>query len=92
MKMFIYAAAFIVAFPLMASAGEEKSVLVQTPAPASAPATVVTECHNGRCCTGNRCFIVREPRFEKNVSTTTTCDACGVKETSRTVTRTRRFR
>lgn len=88
MKMFIFAFAVVVSS--VSFAGQEQSVLVATPAPvAAAP---VVNCQNGRCCTGNRCYVVREPRFERNVSTTTTCDACGVKETSRTVTRTRRFR
>lgn len=89
MKMFIFACAFVVS--AVAFAGEEQSVMVKEPTPAAAP-VVKTECNNGRCCTGNRCYVVREPRFERNVTTSTTCDACGVKEYNRTVTRTRRFR
>lgn len=96
MKMFIFAFAFL--FSAVAYSGELQSVMVSEPtpaavaAPAPAPAPVVkTECNNGRCCTGNRCYV-REPRFERNVTTSTTCDSCGVKEYNRTVSRTRRFR
>lgn len=92
MKMFIFAFAFL--FSAVAYSGELQSVMVSEPTPAAvaAPAPVVkTECNNGRCCTGNRCYV-REPRFERNVTTSTTCDSCGVKEYNRTVSRTRRFR
>lgn len=92
MKNFMFA---IIAMGMVsvACAGETQSVLAPTPAPApvAQPVEVVGNCSNGRCCTGKTCFI-REPRFERNVSVTTTCDSCGVKETARTVTRTRRWR
>lgn len=91
MKKFIYAVAVMGMCSVSALAGEQ-SVLAPTPAPAPAVAPVeVSNCSNGRCCVGGQCFI-REPRFERNVSVVTTCDSCGVKETSRTVTRTRRRR
>lgn len=53
--------------------------------------TVAPVCKDGKCCTNGQCFI-KEPRFERNVSVSTTCDSCGVKETTRTVSRTRRRR
>lgn len=87
MKKFMFAIVAMGMVPV-AYAGETQSVLVPTPAPVE----VMSNCSNGRCCTNGRCYIVRKPRFERNVSVTTTCDACGVKETARTVTRIRRRR
>ena len=98
MKNFICAVALVGVCAVSAFAGEERSVLAPTPAPASAavitapaPVEVVPHCSNGRCCLNGKCFV-KQPRFERNVSVSTTCDACGVKETNRTVTWTRRRR
>jgi hypothetical protein len=93
MKKFMFAIVAMGMVPV-AYAGETQSVLAPTPAPAPVvqPVEVASNCANGRCCTNGRCYVVREPRFERNVSVTTTCDSCGVKETARTVTRTRRWR
>lgn len=86
MKKFIFAVASLGVLPA-AFADEPKSVLAPTPAPvAAAPVEVKSNCVNGRC------YVVRQPRFERNVSVVTTCDSCGVKETARTVTRIRRRR
>lgn len=91
MKNYIYAALVVLGTFPVAYAGEEKSVLAPTPAPAVVIESATPTCVNGRCCLNGKCFI-KEPRFERHVSVTSTCDSCGVKETSRTVTRTRRRR
>ena len=101
MKKYMMFAAFV-ALCGGAYAAEEQSVLVANPAPApmvvesapmisSAPmSSSAPVCANGKCCMNGKCFL--QPRFERNVAVSTTCDSCGVKETTRTVSRTRRRR
>lgn len=101
MKKYMMFAAFV-ALCGSAYAAEEQSVLVANPAPApmvvesapmitSAPvSSSAPVCANGKCCMNGKCFL--QPRFERNVAVSTTCDSCGVKETTRTVSRTRRRR
>jgi hypothetical protein len=95
MKKYMMFAAFV-ALCGGAYAAEEQSVLVANPAPApvvvqSAPViSSAPVCANGKCCMNGKCFL--QPRFERNVAVSTICDSCGVKETTRTVSRTRRRR
>jgi hypothetical protein len=97
MKKYMMFAAFV-ALCGGAYAAEEQSVLVANPVPVSAPMVVESApmissapvCSNGKCCMNGKCFL--QPRFERNVAVSTTCDSCGVKETTRTVSRTRRRR
>lgn len=87
MKSFILAVAFgLVA--VTGFAGEAPTVIKEYPVQSY---STLMKCENGRCCANGQCFV-REPRFERSVNVSTTCDACGVKEHTRTVTRTRRRR
>jgi len=70
----------------------DQSVLVKEPNPVVVSAPVSEKVVVSQSCRDGRCYVVREPRFERNVSVETVCDGCGVKETTRTVTRTRRRR
>jgi hypothetical protein len=73
--------------------GEVGSAAPVVASPVTSYTIAATEpvCKDGKCCLNGKCFI-KEPRFERNVAVSTTCDSCGVKETTRTVSRTRRRR
>lgn len=95
MKSFFFAALAVVSFSTFVNAGEEKNVLVNTPAPVAVPTVVATpvetvvvasNCKNGRCCANGRCWLT--PRYKKTVSVERTCTDCE-QSYKRTVTRIR---
>lgn len=96
MKSFVFAALAVVSFSAFVNAGEEKSVLVNTPTPVAAltvvaapveTVVVASDCKNGRCCANGRCWLT--PRYERTVAVERTCTDCE-QSYKRTVTRTRR--